>query len=311
MKQCPNCRTNYTDDALQFCLQDGTPLAEIPSQDAPTAAFNTESVTVVSPKQVEPIRFDLPSSYQTNQSNSSSTNSWQQPSQPVVQPVVVQAPAKKSKTAAIVLLTALGTLLLLGLGGIGAWFYLKNNKALVAANVNNNAPANRQTNNAVNSATANNQSLNSNLANASPSPTPSAQPTLNPKQSKEITEDVKNVVDVWKSASENLDIDDHMSQYANTVDYYKGGRVSLAKVRADKEKAYSAYDSININISNMKITPDSSGEKATALFDKEWTFEGENKYSSGKVQQQLTLQKINDRWLITGEKDLKVYYVNN
>ncbi len=59
----------------------------------------------------------------------------------------------------------------------------------------------------------------------------------------------------------------------------------------------------------MKVTPDASGEKATAVFDKEWNFEGAEKYSAGKVQQQLTLGKIGGRWLITGEKDLKTYYV--
>ncbi len=292
MKYCPNCQTNYTDDELQFCLQDGTPLAEIPDQTAPTVVFDTESETVVSPKQVEPIHFDLPSSYQSNQAD------WQ-PSQPVI----VQRETKKTNTAAIVLLTALGTILLLGIGGIGAWLYLKNNKTEVAVNTNT-TPANRP----VNTNSANNQNSNANLATPSPTATPTAQPTMNPKQVKQISEDVKNVVDDWKSASENLDIETHLSQYADTVDYYKGGRVSIAKVRADKEKAYAAYDSININITNMKITPDAAGEKATALFDKEWTFEGENKYSSGKVQQLLTLDKINGKWLITGEKDLKVYY---
>ena len=29
MKQCPQCRTTYTDDSLRFCLADGTVLAEI------------------------------------------------------------------------------------------------------------------------------------------------------------------------------------------------------------------------------------------------------------------------------------------
>ncbi len=293
MKHCPNCQTNYADDTLQFCLQDGTPLVEVSDQSAPTVAFDTESETIVSPKQVEPIRFDLPSSYQTNQTN------WE-----TSQPVVIEREPKKSNTAAIVLLTVLGTILLLGIGGIGAWFYLKNNRTAVAVNVNT-APPNRQTN--VNSA-ANNQNSNANLASPSPTVTPTAVPTLDPKQTKQINEDVKNVVDDWKSASENLDLEAHLSQYADTVDYYQGGRVGIAKVRADKQKAYAAYNSIDINISNVKITPDASGERATALFDKEWTFEGQDRYSAGKVQQQLMLNKINGRWLITGEKDLKVYY---
>ena len=192
----------------------------------------------------------------------------------------------------------------MGIGGIGAWLYFNSKKTEVAANVNI-APPNRPTNSNV----ASNQTTNANLATASPSATPTPQPTLNTQQTKAITDDVKDVVDDWKSATEDGDLDGHLSQYADTVDYYKGGRVGIGKVRADKQRALGAYDSININITNLKITPDASGEKATALFDKEWNFEGENKYSAGKVQQQLLLSKINGRWLITSEKDLKVYYV--
>ncbi len=304
MKRCPNCHTTYADDSLQFCLQDGTPLAGIPNQNS-TDYFNTESETVVSPKRVEPIRFDLPSSYQTNQTNQ--TN--QEPSQPVI--VEQQRETKKSNAATTVLLSVLGTILLLGLGGLGAWLYFANKKTQVAVNVNTTATQpNRPPN-----ASAANQNTNANLA-ASPSPpqptaAPTAQPTLKPEAVKAVTKDVKNVVDEWKNTTENLDLDAHLSQYADTVDYYRGGRVGIAKVRADKEQAYSAYDSVNINITNMKITPDTSGEKATALFDKEWNFEGAEKFSTGKVQQQLTLNKIGGRWLITGEKDLKVYYTQN
>ena len=289
MKYCPNCRTEYADDSLQFCLQDGTPLAEIPNQSS-SANYDTEPETLVVPKRVEPIRFDPPSSYQTNKAN------WE-PSQPVI----IEREPKKSNTAAIVVLTALGTVLLLGLGGFGAWLYFRNNKTEVAVNINT-APQNRSSN----SNAANNQ--NANLATPSPSPTP--QPTLNPQQAKAITNDVKDVIDEWKDSTENLDLNGHISQYADTVDYYKAGKVGVARVRSDRERAFSAYDSIDINIDNVKVTPDPSGDKATVIFDKEWNFEGEEKYSSGKVQQQLNLNKINGRWLITGEKDLKVYYTD-
>lgn len=294
MKYCPNCRTNYADDTLQFCLQDGTRLADAPNQAAETVSFDTESETVISPKRVEPIRFEPPSSYQTNQAD------WQT-SQPVI---VEQRAPKKSNTAMLVALSALGTILLLGIGGIAAWLYFGNKKTDVAVNVNT-APQNRPTN--VNTANAN-QNSNVNLATPTPTVTPTPEATLQPKEAKAVVADVKNVIDDWKDSAENLDMDGSLSHYAPTVDYYKGGRVSVERVRADKQKAFAAYDSININIDNLKVTPDGSGKKATALFDKEWTFEGEEKYSSGKVQQQLQLERINGQWLITGEKDLKIYY---
>ena len=300
MKYCPNCQTTYADDSLQFCLQDGTPLSEFPNQNAPTDN-SIEAETIVSanremdalPRQVEPIRFEPPSSYQINQAD------WSPASQPVI---VEQHTTKKSNTATIVALTVLGTILLVGIGGTGAWLYFKNNRREVAANPNT-APPNRQP-----GANAANQNIN--LAATSPTVVPTPQPTLKPEETKAITNDVKDVVDEWKNTTENLDLDAHISQYADTVDYYKAGRVSVARVRADRTRAFAAYDTINVNIDNMKVTPDASGEKATVILDKEWNFEGAEKFSSGKVQQQLTFGKINGRWLITSEKDLKIYYVN-
>lgn len=295
MKICPKCRTEYADDALKFCLQDGTPLADIANQ-------TTEAETVIAPKRVEPIRFDLPSSYQTNRAE------WEQPSQPLI----VEREEKKPNTAAIVALSVLGTILVLGLGGAGAWFYFNRTPAVAVVNKNTATP-NRAVNTNTNAQNVNvnsNSNVNANLAapTASPSPTPSAKPTINPEQAKTISGDVKNVVNDWKNASEDLDITTHLSNYADTVDYYNGGRVGIAKVRADKEKAFASYDSISFNIDNLRVIPDPSGEKATAIFDKEWRFEGADKYSAGKVQQQLTLDKVNGRWLISGEKDLKLYY---
>ena len=300
MKVCPQCRTEYTDDALKYCLQDGTPLFDAPVQ-ITSPDFTTESETVISPKRVEPIRFDPPSSYQSSQAN------WE-----TNQPVVVEREPKKSNTPMIVALTILGTILVLGLGGAGAWLYFNNKKTIAVVNNNNSAAPNRP----VNTNTANNQNSNANSnANANlatptptPSPTPTAKPTINPQQAKTISNDVENVIDNWKNASENLDITGHLSNYADTVDYYRGGRVGIAKVRADKEKAFNIYDSIEFNIDNLRVIPDPTGEKATAVFDKEWKFEGADSYSAGKVQQQLTLVKINGKWLISGEKDLKLYY---
>lgn len=316
MKVCPQCRTKYTDDGLKFCLQDGTPLVNAPGQYS-SPEFNTESETVISPKRVEPIRFDPPSSYRNNQAN------WE-----TNQPVVVEREPKKSNTPMIIALSILGTLLILGLGGAGAWMYFNDRKNVAVANTNsvntsnrpgNSSAANNQNstlnstlNSTANSATNSTANSTANTAPATPTttpnPIPTAKPTVNPQQAKAISNDVENVVDNWKNASESMDVAGHLSNYADTVDYYRGGKVGIAKVRADKERAFKSYDSIEFNIDNMRVIPDPSGEKATAIFDKEWKFEGADQYSAGKVQQQLTLVKSNGRWLISGEKDLKLYY---
>jgi hypothetical protein len=64
-----------------------------------------------------------------------------------------------------------------------------------------------------------------------------------------------------------------------------------------------------MNISNLSVTPDATGERATAVFDKEWVFDGAEKSSSGKVKSELQMRKINGEWKITSERDLKVYYI--
>ena len=298
MKYCPNCQTTYTDDSLRFCLQDGTQLADVSGMNSemPTVAFD-DSETLVSrkpPQQV--VRINVPETESQN---------WQQPEQPrIVAPPPVET--KRSKTALTVMATVLGMLLFLGIAGLGAWMLLKSRKTEVAVNVNN-APANRP----LNSNSANIKTSNANLTApaASPTATPIPKPTLKPEEIKAVTNDVKEAIDEWKGSSENLDLDGNLDQYADSVDYYAGGRVNRARVRADKQRAFEQFDSINFNISNVKITPDASGEKAIAVFDKEWRFEGEQRYSAGKVRQQLTLGKIDGRWLITGEKDLKTYYI--
>lgn len=336
MKHCPQCQTSYTDDTLKFCLQDGAPLVETSdsfsasSTGAPTVVFGNSNIsdsnksndeaTVISPRKVEPIHVPIqqtqpltPQNPPPQQQNYTQPQSYRQTEQP---PIIAVSPpeARKSKTGLAVGLTALA---MLALFGIGALYLMRDRKTEVAATVNvnssntNSAPSNRISTTA-NANSANNGGAasiqNSNATAATPT---APKPTIDPKQAKIIDEDVGSVIDNWQSSSENIDIDSHLSNYANTVDYYKGGRVGLSRIRADKERAFGAYNSIKFNISNVKITPDAAGDKATAVFDKEWNFAGDGKNSSGKVLQQLTLSKIGGRWLITGERDLKTYYVNN
>ena len=49
MKQCPRCRTTYTDETLRYCLADGTPLEN-----------STNSVTTVFPGKTDQIRVEIP-----------------------------------------------------------------------------------------------------------------------------------------------------------------------------------------------------------------------------------------------------------
>lgn len=328
MKHCPQCQTSYTDQSLKYCTRDGASLVEEAVDDFPTAVLNEEA-TVITSRRVEPIHVPVenqppPIEYRHPQPSPPQyqpppQQTWQQQTPPpVIQaapPVIQAAPpvihtapppvVKKSRTGLTVAMTALGMLLLFGL--IGAGIYMLGSRKTEVAAVNaNSAPAPTRSPNANQTP---NQNLNANVAAAAATPTatPTPKPTLDPQAAQAATEDVGGVIDSWADSTDNRDLDAHIGQYADRVDYYKGGRVSAARVRADRQRAFNMYDSMTVNISNVKITPDASGEKATAILDKEWTFEGDEGASSGKVQQQLTFAKIGGKWLITGEKDLKLY----
>jgi hypothetical protein len=107
--------------------------------------------------------------------------------------------------------------------------------------------------------------------------------------------------------AEAQNLDSYMGNYADTVDYYSHAGASRSYVRNDKARAFGLYDTMTVNLTNMNVSVDESGNTATATFDKEWDFQGPRN-SSGKVQTQLRLRNVDGRWLIMGERDLKVYY---
>jgi type II secretory pathway pseudopilin PulG len=52
MKRCPNCQRSYTDEALNFCLEDGTPLvneASIPQDNAETRRYGAQPTELYRP----------------------------------------------------------------------------------------------------------------------------------------------------------------------------------------------------------------------------------------------------------------------
>lgn len=293
MKFCPNCQTRYADESLKFCLQDGTQLAFAEDLTTnPTVAFN-EPETIVAAKKVEPLQINIPTAEANNWQQNPSFNIPAPPPEP-----------KKPRTLLTVFLTAFIMMIIFGAIGTFAFFYFRNNSTEIARNTANQNSNNKESN-----------------ATKSPTPTPSpkavinvnsnintATPTSAPIDKKQIEEDVSDRINSWENAGEARNLNSYMNNYAPTVDYYNKGSASAGEVRKDKERAFSKYDTIEVEITNLTVTPDSSGETATAVFDKEWMFENETEYSAGKVRQQIKLKKINGNWLIAGEKDLKLYY---
>lgn len=292
MKICPSCQTRYTDDTLHFCLQDGTPLIAPDDQtSAPTIAFTEEETRVRSSGRDE-LRFDLPAPSAPG---------------PAAGPPSAVAPAigpQRSNTPVIVLLTALITILLAG-GGVAAWYLLTDDRA---ARKNDQSNANRRASGSANQNAA---------ATATPTPNVTAErvpaneketPPVPALDAAEVNRQVTDTIVQWKELAEAGNLSGYMDRYADRVDYYNAAGASRDFVRQDKQKAFNLYDSMAIDIIDVVVKPGPDGNTATAVFDKEWEFDGD-KYSAGKVRQQLELKKVGADWLITAEKDLKVYYI--
>ena len=303
MKICPQCRTTYTDDNLRYCLQDGTNLIDAVDAD-------TETPTVVLKKS---------ENYDTNRNlgkiqtdvQDSPVEDWRQNEQ--INNTGRIAEPKSSKTLIAILATALAMLLLFA-GAIGAWFYLRTNDSETVRSTNKNTINAKDKENKKVSPSPTPAQKDS--ANAVPTaqPTTSAEPTksatpLPDSDAEQVKKDAAAKINSWKNAAESLDLNSYMNNYAQTVDFYNKKNATVDFVRRDKQRAFSAYDDIEMKLENIRVFPDITGKKATAIFDKYWNFSGEDKRSEGKVQTQLKLAKIGGEWKITGEKDLKVYYV--
>lgn len=269
MKQCPNCKTQYTDDTLQFCLQDGTPLVTVPA-----GGHADETETVIS------------------------NRTRGQQAEPTIvsgrMPYEAPPPRRRNGTFAIVAVTALVTFLIVGLAAAGFFIYQRQRQRENARFTPDKPAESTPTPTPKPTQTP------------TPSPSPSPTPSQTPVDRAEIADEVADSVSAWAEDTSSGDIDRLMRDYAPVVDYYRAGNIGRDAVRKDKSRAVENYDSIEVDVSNIKVTVDDSGDTATAQFDKSWLFSGDRPYE-GAVRSQLKLKKENGRWLITSEKDIKVY----
>lgn|GEM_PF-837229 len=332
MKRCPTCRRTYADDTLKFCLEDGTPL----DTDAPLNSDETLLLDSASrnagPPPTEILDFGAAPTVRaydedaTAQPHKVAATARQQ-ARPTInefQNPVAPAPAPRNTTS-VVAVTAVATVLVLAVGGLGAWLLLRDK----SGNGNNGTSTGVETarvSNTSNVATPNNTpgSTGSNTSTlpgtvSTPTPvttpyaTPSAtpQPTTATADTSSARREVMDALNGWTETMRQGDLDRHMAYYAETLHtYYMQSNYSASRVRVNVAKAFSKYDTFDVKLTNMQIEVDPSGTSATATFDKTFTFSGASTYS-GSGLNRFWLEKIGGRWLITGEKDLKTYYVNN
>ena len=137
--------------------------------------------------------------------------------------------------------------------------------------------------------------------------TPASVPSV--ANTSSLVDEVNAVLDSWAGAARAHDLDLQMTFYSDVVSPYFGKRTaSRDHIRADRSVAYRRYAQLEVQLSNINVVIDSSGTEAVATFDKSFTFSSDDKNFSGMVNTRVWLTKFGSQWLITGEKDLKVYY---
>jgi hypothetical protein len=206
-----------------------------------------------------------------------------------------------NRTIGIVVAAIVGGVLLLILGGLGSRFLFSEGP--------------REENNLNSSQSlrpSNNQEPVSEKKGPIPTPDQPVAKHVEPARpdNQLLRQEVLDALNGWAATARDHDLDQHMSYYADTLDtYFTRHNVGVNYVRASRTPAFTHYNKLDVQLSNIAVTIDQSGTVATTTFDKTYRFEGET-VLSGSVQQAVVLTKISGRWRITAEQDVQVYYTN-
>lgn len=328
MKRCPTCRRTYADDTLRFCLEDGTPLsADAPLNSDETLLLDSAS-SRTEPPPTEILDFGVAPTLRSLDEDATAqprkvAPTARQQVRPTInesQNPVAPAPAPRNTTS-VVAVTAVATILVLAVGGLGAWLLLRDKSGNSNTGTSTTAETARVSNTS-NVATANNipartngntSTLPGTVSTPVSTPTPYATPSATPQPTPAATDtssarrEVMAALNGWTETMKQGDLEGHMAYYADTLHtYYLQSNYSASRVRANVAKAFSKYETFDVKLSNMQIEIDPSGTSAIATFDKTFTFSGATTYS-GSGLNRFWLEKIGGRWRITGEKDLKTY----
>lgn len=326
MKRCPTCQRAYADDTLRFCLEDGAALVSEAGPTTDATLLLDSSSSANEPPPTEILDYTVPPTILAPDKDA--TLRRQKPAPTVRQqgrPTIKEfaevgaaaaaAPRQRS-TASVVAVTVVATVLLLGIGGAGAWLILRDKSGSTSGNENAGPNANVSNNTSSNNSNSSTKNNNTTVVLATPTPKPTLTPTPNTSPSPTpggdaatARKEVAQALNGW-AVTMNGALDTHMTYYANTLHtYYLQSNVSASRVRAYIAPAFDKYGTRDVKLTNVQIEVDPSGTSATATFDKTFTFSGDSTYS-GSGLNRFWFEKINGRWLITGEKDLKTYYIN-
>jgi predicted lipid-binding transport protein (Tim44 family) len=191
-------------------------------------------------------------------------------------------------------------MLLIALGGLVTWIMMrdKGQTQTRTAEANSNQADRQQTD-------------TTGRTNSNTNPSANTTPQPSPVDIAAAQKEVQAALNDWADTIRQRNLEEHMKYYADVLDaYYTATNVSRNRVRADREAAFTKYTSMDMQLTNVNIEIDRSGTRATATFDKTFDFRNDEKSFNGSALNRFWLAKVGGRWRITGEKDLKTYYVN-
>jgi len=131
--------------------------------------------------------------------------------------------------------------------------------------------------------------------------------SLNGASPQSDTEALRSALNDWIAATNARDINRQMSFYNQTVNaFYLTRNVSASDVRAERERVISRASSVDIHAGQPVIRINPDRRSATMRFIKRYSIVGNGQTRSGEVLQELRWQRVNGRWKIVSERDLKV-----
>jgi len=214
------------------------------------------------------------------------------------------------------LLAFIATILLIGIGGVGAWL-LFGNKSVDSDNrarANDNkeestrSDVNRENNNYAPS------TITTPTPMFTPTPliTPTPMATPSPINTSAARAEVMSVMNRWVDSLRRRNLYDNLRLYRDQLDaYYQYQDVGKEKVRASRQSYFDKYNSsVDVQLSDITIEFDQSGTTATVSYDNTYDWRGYTKFLTGKSRNEMVLSRINGEWLITSEKHISSYYEN-
>lgn len=111
----------------------------------------------------------------------------------------------------------------------------------------------------------------------------------------------------WLEATNRRDINRQMDHYPATVNrYYRARGASREDVRAEKSRVFERADIVSVEAGEPSIRLSPDGNEATVRFRKRYNIEGGGADRRGEVEQELRWRRVNGKWRIISERDIRV-----